>query len=68
MNEMIRRKLIKTERPPRSIEQWYERAVNLDKHWMESRRKEKRLRRRREIGALAQKLNVPANTGEAQEQ
>jgi len=30
---------------------------------MESRRKEKRLRKRREIGALAQKLNVSANTG-----
>jgi len=29
---VIRRKLIKTERPPRSIEQWYERAANLNKH------------------------------------
>jgi len=35
---------------------------------MESRRKEKRLRRRREIETLAQKLNVPANTGGTQGQ
>jgi len=32
MNETIRRKLMKAEKPPRSIEQWYERAVNLDRH------------------------------------
>jgi len=44
MNEIIRRKLIKTERPPTSIEQWYKCATNLDKHWRKSRRKEKRLR------------------------
>jgi len=32
MNGMIRRKLMETERPSRSIEQWYERAINLDRH------------------------------------
>jgi len=45
MNRMIRRKLIEAERPPTSIEQWYEHATNLDRHWRESRREEKRLKR-----------------------
>jgi len=38
MNRIIRRKLIETKRPSRSIEQWYERTTNLDSvrhtsHW-----------------------------------
>ena len=37
INKTIRRKLIETKCPPRSIEQWYERAVNLDRHWRESK-------------------------------
>ena len=37
INKMIRRKLIEAERPSKSIEQWYERAVNLDKHWRNSK-------------------------------
>ena len=32
INEVIRRKLIETERPLRSIKQWYEQVVNLDKY------------------------------------
>jgi len=32
MNRTIRRKLIEVERPSRSIEQWYERIINLDRH------------------------------------
>ena len=32
MNGMIRRKLMKVERPPTSIEKWYEHATNLDRH------------------------------------
>ena len=32
MSRMIRRKLIKTERPPTSIKQWYEYATNLDRY------------------------------------
>ena len=32
MNRMIKRKLIEIERPPTSIEQWYECATNLDCH------------------------------------
>jgi len=40
---------MKAKRPSRSIEQWCKRAVNLDRHWRESRRKKKRLRERREV-------------------
>ena len=29
---MIRRKLIKVEKPPTSIEQWYKYATNLDRY------------------------------------
>jgi len=32
MNRTIRRKLMEAERPPSSIEQWYEHAINLDRH------------------------------------
>ena len=32
MNSVIRRKLMEEEQPLRSIEQWYERTINLDKH------------------------------------
>jgi len=34
---IIRRKLIEAEKPPKSIEQWYERVVNLDRYWRENR-------------------------------
>ena len=51
MNGTIMRKLIEAERPPRSIEQWYERATNLDRHWRESRQEEERLRGIREVGS-----------------
>ena len=32
MNETIRKKLMEAERPPLSIEQWYEHATNLDRY------------------------------------
>ena len=51
MNGTIMRKLIEAERPPRSIEQWYERATNLDRNWRESRQEEERLRGIREVGS-----------------
>ena len=38
MNRAIRRKLIEAENPPASIEQWYRRAMALDRNWRESRR------------------------------
>jgi len=41
-----------------SIEQWFKRAITLDRNWRESRRKEERLRGKKESnGALAPKLN-----------
>jgi len=43
MNRGIRRKLMEAENPPASIEQWYRRAMALDRNWRESRREEERL-------------------------
>ena len=40
MNGGIRRKLIEAENPLASIEQWYRRAMALDRNWRESRREE----------------------------
>jgi len=48
MNRVIRRKLMEAENQPSSIEQWYRRAIALNRNWRESRREEKRLRRRKE--------------------
>ena len=43
MNGGIRRKLMESENPLTSIEQWYRRATALDRNWRESRREEERL-------------------------
>ena len=43
MNGGIWRKLMEVENPPASIEQWYRRAMALDRNWRESRREEERL-------------------------
>ena len=51
----IRKKLMEAENQPVSIEQWYKRATALDKNWRESKRKEKRLRGKKEIGGGMQK-------------
>ena len=48
MNRVIRRKLMEAENQPSSIEQWYRRAMALNRNWRESRREEKRLRRKKE--------------------
>ena len=45
MNRVIRRILMEAERLLTNIKQWYECATNLDRHWRESRREEKRLKR-----------------------
>ena len=37
MNGIIRKKLMEAENQPSSIEQWYQRAMALDKNWRESR-------------------------------
>jgi len=42
INGVIRRKLMETERSPRSIDQWYKHTTNLDKHWRKSRREKER--------------------------
>ena len=55
MNRAIRRKLMETENQPGSIEQWFRRATALDRNWRESRRKEERLRERKELGGSVQK-------------
>jgi len=54
MNGGIRRKLMEVENPPTSIKQWYQRATALDRNWRESRREEKRLRKK-EVGGGVQK-------------
>ena len=66
MNRVIQKKCIETEIYPMNIKEWYEYATNLDRHWRKSRRKEERLRDRREIGLLAPRTSIPANTGRAQ--
>ena len=49
MNGGIRRKLMEVENLPTSIEQWYRRATALDRNWRESKRKEERLRGKKEM-------------------
>jgi len=49
INGGIRRMLMEVENPLASIEQWYKRAMALDRNWRESRREEERLREKKEI-------------------
>ena len=55
INRGIRRKLMETENPPTSIEQWYRRAMALDRNWRESRREEERLKKKKVGGGLKKK-------------
>jgi len=63
INGGIRRKLMEAENLPASIEQWYKRAMALDRNWRESRREEERLRGKKEGGGGApkqeQRQNLP---------
>ena len=63
MNSGIRRKLMEVENLPASIEQWYRRAMALDRNWRESRREEERLRGKKETAGGApkqeQRQNIP---------
>jgi len=63
INGGIRRKLMEAENPLTSIEQWYKRAMALDRNWRESKKEEERLRRKKKTtgGALKQeqKQNMP---------
>ena len=56
INGGIRRKLMKVESLPASIEQWYRRAMALDRNWRESKREKERLQGKKEQrgGALKQ--------------
>jgi len=44
-----------SENPPASIEQWYRRAMSLDRNWRESRREEERLKGKKEAAGGAPK-------------
>ena len=44
MNATIRRRLMKTEHQPSSIEQWQEQVIALNRNWKKRRREEERLR------------------------
>ena len=63
MNGVIRRKLIETKNQLGSIKQWYKRVTALNKNWRESRRKEERLRGKKEISRgtpkQEQRQNIP---------
>ena len=54
-NGRIRRKLMKAENLPASIEQWYKRATALDRNWRESRREVERLKNKKETMGSAPK-------------
>jgi len=55
MNRGIWRKLMEAENPLASIEQWYKRAMALDRNWRENRREEERLRGKKEATGSAPK-------------
>jgi len=62
MNGGIRRKLMEAENQPASIEQWYKRAMALNRNWRESRQEEKRLRGKEKMGGgqkQEQKMILP---------
>ena len=52
INGGIQRKLMEAENLPASIEQWYRRAMALDRNWRESRREEERLRKKEGGGGV----------------
>ena len=47
INRRIRRKLMEMENLLTSIEQWYKRAMALDRNWRESKREKERLRKKK---------------------
>ena len=54
INRGIRRKLMEAENLLVSIEQWYRRAMALDRNWRESKREEEKLKKK-EVGGKIQK-------------
>jgi len=61
MNRLIRRKLINAKRPPRSIEQWYKCATNLNQYWKKGKEEEERLRSKNKGRSQEQKQTGTAN-------
>jgi len=59
MNRGIRRKLMESENPPTSIEQWYRRATALDRNWRESRQEKERQRKKEGGGGKQERQNLP---------
>ena len=59
---------MEAENPPASIEQWYRRAMALDRNWRESRREEERLRGKKGVegGAPKQEQSVMGCLGHEQ--
>jgi len=55
INGGIRRKLMEAENPLASIEQWYRRAMALNRNWRESRREDERMRGKKEAAGGAPK-------------
>ena len=58
INGGIRRKLMESENPLASIEQWYKRETALDRNWRESRRKEERIQGKKETGVQKQEKTI----------
>ena len=58
MNGGIRRKLMEAEYPPAFIEQWYRRAMALDRNWRESRREEERLKKKKVRGGKQEQRQI----------
>ena len=56
INGGIRRKLMEAENQPGSIEQWYRRAMALDRNWRESRREEEKLKGQKKLTEGAPRL------------
>jgi len=61
INGGIRRKLIEAENLPAFIEQWYKRAMALNRNWRESRREKKRLKEKKETMGGAPKQEQRQN-------
>jgi len=59
INKGIRRKLMESEHPPVSIEQWYKRATALNRNWRESKREKKRIRKQEHRNRRRQYFHDP---------
>ena len=57
MNSTICQRLMESEQQLSLIEQWYEKMIALDRNWKENKQEEERLRKRKEQGLQAFRLN-----------